>query len=478
MEEYPKTQNGLNKVTNTNITDIDPLAENFEIIDNIIGPISDVNLDGYIVDKDGQKNLSNLIKYVFKSAKETTIKLSNWSNQSLKDVLDWLKGRVTDTVKPNLSVNTSPIWLAFPIDNPTGKEILLDLPFTIYNEWLTLGEKHTIVFDTMWKDVTRFDLSQGYNYFFYGIGDKTGATATMANTFYYANGFDLTRSTGSQFNNKHTFTVTETVKNSNAYISPKIYLKNFKSGTLYVKSWRVVRGEEITPFTQATVDFDTVKKDLATAKTDISNLKIADNGLSNDIAGLQTSRYNLINNGNVPIVNSQNYPAAIYTLDDNTLKDNEKITIFIYGSILSDQRFYMCNTVGDTLIASIPSGGTSEKKLYIAKSTWKVKDTNNKLLVYPYLNKTTANNTNIDWIVLVRGHIDGLTEWIPSKSDVINMQLNTDVANLKSAEILDRQDIVKLNEAITGEDALIDANNVKFAQLLGVDISTIKGGIV
>lgn len=48
---------------------------------------------------------------------------------------------------------------------------------------------------------------------------------------------------------------------------------------------------------------------------------------------------------------------------------------------------------------------------------------------------------------------------------------------LKQAEILDRQDINKLKRDISGEDEAIKQNNEKFAQLLGVSIEDIRGGV-
>lgn len=49
--------------------------------------------------------------------------------------------------------------------------------------------------------------------------------------------------------------------------------------------------------------------------------------------------------------------------------------------------------------------------------------------------------------------------------------------NLKQAEILDRQDINKLKRDISGEDEALKQNNEKFAQLLGVSIDGIRGGV-
>ncbi|WAW14610.1 hypothetical protein [Peptostreptococcus equinus] len=380
--------------------------------------------------------------------------------------MDWLKGRVTDTVKPNLASNSLYDWLWFNIVKSTSTPYSLNT--TINMEGLTTNDYLNISYEfkssglVQDSAVTPYASIIGLN----PTGNKVMALNTQSQMFVNNSGVVSI-----------SIKVTQDMINAGT-IKLVAYYLGYSTGNIYYRRVKVEKGQILTPYIQSSNDIESLRKDIATSKADIDGMKLIDTGLRNDISGLQASRYNLINDGNIPVVNSQNYPAVIYTLDDNTLKDNEKITVFIYGSILADQRFYMCNTVGDTLVASIPSGGISEKKLYIAKSTWKVKDTNNKLLVYPYLNKTTANNTNIDWIVLVRGHVDGISEWIPSKSDVINMQLNTDVKNLKEAEILDRQDIVKLNQEITGEDALIDANNIKFAQLLGVDIATIKGGIV
>lgn len=70
MEGYSKTdKNGLNKMTNDNIYDIDPIMENFTLLDDSIGKVSSVNMQGYNEDTEvgSEKSLSNFIKYLWKS---------------------------------------------------------------------------------------------------------------------------------------------------------------------------------------------------------------------------------------------------------------------------------------------------------------------------------------------------------------------------------------------------------------------------
>nr|DAM39248.1 MAG TPA: hypothetical protein [Caudoviricetes sp.] len=73
MEGYSKTdKNGLNKMTNDNIYDIDPIMENFTLLDDSIGKVSSVNMQGYNEDTEvgGEKSLSNFIKFLWKKSDE------------------------------------------------------------------------------------------------------------------------------------------------------------------------------------------------------------------------------------------------------------------------------------------------------------------------------------------------------------------------------------------------------------------------
>lgn len=80
----------------------------------------------------------------------------------------------------------------------------------------------------------------------------------------------------------------------------------------------------------------------------------------------------------------------------------------------------------------------------------------------------------------IKGWIGTLTNLkTKEKSSLVGAvnEVHDNNENLKQAEILDRQDINKLKRDISGEDEAIKQNNEKFAQLLGVSIEDIRGGV-
>lgn len=110
MEGYSKTdKNGLNKITNDNIYDIDPIMENFTLLDDSIGKVSSVNMEGYDEDLDvsSEKSLTNYIKFLWKKLgsielTDKKIKVTTWANKMLDIVLKELKDKdkeILDTVK-------------------------------------------------------------------------------------------------------------------------------------------------------------------------------------------------------------------------------------------------------------------------------------------------------------------------------------------------------------------------------------------
>lgn len=110
MEGYNKTdKNRLNKITNDNIYDIDPIMENFTLLDDSIGKVSSVNMEGYDEDLDvsSEKSLTNYIKYLWKKLgsielTDKKIKVTSWANKMLDKVLKELKEKdkeILDTVK-------------------------------------------------------------------------------------------------------------------------------------------------------------------------------------------------------------------------------------------------------------------------------------------------------------------------------------------------------------------------------------------
>lgn len=106
MEGYNKTdKNRLNKITNDNIYDIDPIMENFTLLDDSIGKVSSVNMEGYDEDSEvsSEKSLTNLIKFLWKKLgsielTDLKVKVTTWANKTLDKVLRELKEKDTEIV--------------------------------------------------------------------------------------------------------------------------------------------------------------------------------------------------------------------------------------------------------------------------------------------------------------------------------------------------------------------------------------------
>ena len=106
MEGYSKTdKNRLNKITNDNIYDIDPIMENFTLLDDSIGKVSSVNMEGYDEDSEvsSEKSLTNLIKFLWKKLgsielTDLKVKVTTWANKTLDKVLKELKDKDTEIV--------------------------------------------------------------------------------------------------------------------------------------------------------------------------------------------------------------------------------------------------------------------------------------------------------------------------------------------------------------------------------------------
>lgn len=104
MEGYSKTdKNGLNKITNDNIYDIDPIMENFTLLDDSIGKVSSVNMEGYNEDSEvgSEKSLTNYIKYLWKKLgsielTDEKITVTSDGNKTLKEVLKGIIKSIKD----------------------------------------------------------------------------------------------------------------------------------------------------------------------------------------------------------------------------------------------------------------------------------------------------------------------------------------------------------------------------------------------
>lgn len=106
MEGYSKTdKNRLNKITNDNIYDIDPIMENFTLLDDSIGKVDSVNMEGYNEDSEvsSEKSLTNYINYIWKKLgsielTDLKVKVTTWANKTLDKVLKELKDKDTEIV--------------------------------------------------------------------------------------------------------------------------------------------------------------------------------------------------------------------------------------------------------------------------------------------------------------------------------------------------------------------------------------------
>lgn len=115
MEGYSKTdKNRLNKITNDNIYDIDPIMENFTLLDDSIGKVDSVNMEGYNEDSEvsSEKSLTNYINYIWKKLgsielTDLKVKVTTWANKTLDKVLKELKDKDTEIVNTMKEYKTS-----------------------------------------------------------------------------------------------------------------------------------------------------------------------------------------------------------------------------------------------------------------------------------------------------------------------------------------------------------------------------------
>lgn len=94
---------------------------------------------------------------------------------------------------------------------------------------------------------------------------------------------------------------------------------------------------------------------------------------------------------------------------------------------------------------------------------------------------TTDGDKTLDKVLkAIKNSIGALTSLKTNEKNstvgAINEVFDT-TTNLKEAEILDRKDIVKLQNELSGEVDSIHLNNIEFARLLGVDINEIERSV-
>lgn len=122
---------------------------------------------------------------------------------------------------------------------------------------------------------------------------------------------------------------------------------------------------------------------------------------------------NLLLNSGVPLTNSE-YPTKSYTISDKTLKDGEKVTVTLKGTLGSGKRaFFVYNTDGKHLLFELSDKGNG---YYQATGSWVHSEIgNHSIQVYPFDIEVQAEST-IEWIKLERGEI--ATDWTPAPEDL------------------------------------------------------------
>ncbi|SFE87579.1 hypothetical protein [Peptostreptococcus sp. D1] len=102
MEGYEKTEIlSLNKITDTNIVDIDAIQENFNEVEKNIGKISGIEIDGFNQDIElsSEKSVANFIKFIWKKLNsieltDLKVKVTTDGNKTLDKVLKAIKNSI------------------------------------------------------------------------------------------------------------------------------------------------------------------------------------------------------------------------------------------------------------------------------------------------------------------------------------------------------------------------------------------------
>lgn len=109
MDGFEKTEhNKLNKLDNDNIYDIEPVMENFNLLDENLGDIKGSTLDGYDESEYGEKSAANFIKFIWSKLgsielTDIKVKVTTWLGGDgrplmLDKVLKKLKDKDTEIV--------------------------------------------------------------------------------------------------------------------------------------------------------------------------------------------------------------------------------------------------------------------------------------------------------------------------------------------------------------------------------------------
>lgn len=91
----------MNKIRGNNVSSIKAVADNFDIVDEKVGDVEKINLQGYDEGRDGTKSVANFIKFIWGNLgsielSDIKVKVTTWQNSTLDKVLQKIKDWVGD----------------------------------------------------------------------------------------------------------------------------------------------------------------------------------------------------------------------------------------------------------------------------------------------------------------------------------------------------------------------------------------------
>lgn len=100
MDGFEKTeQNKLNRLDNDNVYDIEPVMENFNLLDETLGNIKGSTLEGYDESEYGEKSAANFIKFIWSKLgsielTDIKVKVTTDGDKTLDKVLKAIKNSI------------------------------------------------------------------------------------------------------------------------------------------------------------------------------------------------------------------------------------------------------------------------------------------------------------------------------------------------------------------------------------------------
>lgn len=214
------------------------------------GDISDTTLDDFA----GTKNVANLIKYTFDKAKsgvdglkDTVIKVTTWSNQTLDKVLQSINDRLLNTVRPNLMQGTTSEWKDVIITKSASTPYSLGLSLPL--DGLKVGDVITVSCEVKTENMVR-DTAVSVVQSLTSAGDVT--LWESGTTFSCILDFDPTvPSTTKRISRE--ITISSGMLRNIKY-SPYLFLAGFSSGKFSIRNIKVEIGKGSTPYIPNPVD--------------------------------------------------------------------------------------------------------------------------------------------------------------------------------------------------------------------------------